>query len=182
MPVLTRQPRREPRWNDSSQAVPPRTDGRLTKENLYREADVSRATMNRGHAILDEWDCRTAAAGARTRGEARHDDEVRERRSELRAIKRERTQLQGRLDPSAPVIAALIHDNAAPRDQLAGQGAVVALVGHRPPLVPRPPDRADHLKRPLRKAFCYTGKLSLQSAPWLRMLFSPAQLLTLTDD
>lgn len=45
--------------------------------------------------------------------------------------KRERTQLLGRLDASATVIAALHLDNAALRDQLAGQGVVVALDGHR---------------------------------------------------
>ncbi|MDR3083730.1 MAG: hypothetical protein LBV60_22910 [Streptomyces sp.] len=38
------------------------TDGRLIKENLYREAGVSRATMNRAHGILAEWDRRTAAS------------------------------------------------------------------------------------------------------------------------
>ncbi|MET8831603.1 hypothetical protein ABZX40_38000 [Streptomyces sp. NPDC004610] len=107
------------------------TDGRLVKENLYREAGVSRATMNRAHRILAEWDRRTAATDARTPGEARRDDELQELRVEVRTLKRERTQLQGRLDASATVIAALHHDNAALRDQLAGQGAVVALHGHR---------------------------------------------------
>ncbi|WP_328493499.1 hypothetical protein OHS59_12605 [Streptomyces sp. NBC_00414] len=108
---------------------PSRTDGRLTKENLYREAGVSRATMNRAHGILAEWDRRTAATG--TPGETRSDDELKELRAELIVIKRERTQLQGRLDASATVIAALHHDNAALRDQLAGQEEVVALDGHR---------------------------------------------------
>ncbi|MEU9286231.1 hypothetical protein AB0D57_16290 [Streptomyces sp. NPDC048275] len=106
---------------------PSRTDGRLTKENLYREADVSRATMNRAHNILAEWDRRTAATDARTPGEARRDDELRELRSKLKATKRERTQLQGRLDASATVIAALHHDNAALREELNGHGTVVAL-------------------------------------------------------
>ena len=32
-----------------------RTDGRLIKENLYREAGVSRATMNRARSVLEEW-------------------------------------------------------------------------------------------------------------------------------
>ncbi|WP_329142872.1 hypothetical protein OIU91_04340 [Streptomyces sp. NBC_01456] len=110
---------------------PSRTDGRLTKENLYREADVSRATMNRAHKILAEWDRRTAATDARTPGEVRRDDELRQLRAELKTIKRERTQLQGRLDASATVIAALHHDNAALREELGGRGAVVALDEHR---------------------------------------------------
>jgi hypothetical protein len=110
---------------------PSRTDGRLTNENLYREAGVSRATMNRAHGILAEWDRRTAATDARTPGEVRHDDELNEPRAELKKIKRERTQLQGRLDASATVIAALHHDNAALHEELDGHGAVVALDEHR---------------------------------------------------
>ncbi|MEU6557982.1 hypothetical protein ABZ915_48535 [Streptomyces sp. NPDC046915] len=35
-----------------------RTDGGLIKENLYKEAGVSRATMKRARAILTEWDQR----------------------------------------------------------------------------------------------------------------------------
>ena len=37
---------------------PQRTDGRLIKDNLWKEADVSRATMNRATQILAEWDTR----------------------------------------------------------------------------------------------------------------------------
>ncbi|MEU7563996.1 hypothetical protein [Streptomyces eurythermus] len=107
------------------------TDGRLVKENLYREAGGSRATMNRAHRILAEWDRRTAATDARIPGEARRDDELQELRVEVRTFKRERTQLQGRLDASATVIAALHHDNAALREELNGRGAVVTLNDHR---------------------------------------------------
>ena len=57
-------------------AGPQRTDGRLIKENLYKEAEVSRATMNRAHVLLVEWDQRTAATGASTPGEVRRDDEL----------------------------------------------------------------------------------------------------------
>jgi len=106
---------------------PTRTDGRLIKENLYKEAGVSRATMNRAPDVLAEWDRRTAATGARTPGEARRDTELGELRSQLKELKRERTQLQGRLDAAATVIAALHHDNAGLREELAGRGAVVAL-------------------------------------------------------
>lgn len=110
---------------------PSRTDGRLIKENLYREAGISRATMNRAHAILAEWDRRTAATNARTPGEARRDDELQELRAEVKNLKRERTRLQGRLDASATVIAALHHDNTALRDALNGRGGVVGLDEHR---------------------------------------------------
>ena len=33
-----------------------KTDGRLIKANLHVEAGVSRATMNRAAAVMDEWD------------------------------------------------------------------------------------------------------------------------------
>jgi len=88
---------------------------------------VSRATMNRAHAILTEWNHRTAVTDARTPGEARRDDELQQLRSELRKTKRERTELQHRLDGAATVIAALHHDNAALREELAGRGTIVAL-------------------------------------------------------
>lgn len=104
------------------------TDGRLVKENLYREAGVSRATMNRAHGILAEWDRRTAAAGARTPGEARREEELTNLRSELKNIKRERTDLQRRLYAAATVIAALHHDNEALREHLTSRtGSIVAI-------------------------------------------------------
>ncbi|MGW3060693.1 hypothetical protein ACWC98_32840 [Streptomyces goshikiensis] len=42
-------------------------------------------------------------------------------------MKRERTRLQGRLDAAATVIAALHHDNAALREELAGRGGIIVL-------------------------------------------------------
>ncbi|MFJ9521818.1 hypothetical protein ACIRPK_26640 [Kitasatospora sp. NPDC101801] len=107
---------------------PTRTDGRLMKENLYKEADVSRATMNRAHGILAEWDQRTAASGARTPGEARREDELQLLRIELKSLKRQRSQLQCRLDAAATVIAALHLDNQALREHLESRtDSVVAL-------------------------------------------------------
>ena len=44
-----------------------RTDGRLIKENLYREAGVSRATMNRTKSVLDEWAMRVDGTQPRDR-------------------------------------------------------------------------------------------------------------------
>lgn len=40
---------------------PKHTDGRLIKENLWKEAGVSRATMNRATEILANWNIRIAA-------------------------------------------------------------------------------------------------------------------------
>ncbi|MFE9574395.1 hypothetical protein ACFYMW_38775 [Streptomyces sp. NPDC006692] len=83
--------------------------------------------MNRAHRILAEWDRRTADTDARNPGEARRDDELRAPRVEVRTLKRERAQLQGRLDASGTAIAALHYDNAALRNELHGRGAVVTL-------------------------------------------------------
>jgi hypothetical protein len=46
---------------------PERTDGRLTKANLGREAAVSHATLHRAKTILAEWDAAVAAVGKQPR-------------------------------------------------------------------------------------------------------------------
>jgi predicted RNase H-like nuclease (RuvC/YqgF family) len=105
---------------------PAATDGRLTKENLYKEAGVSRATMNRAAEVMEEWDVYTAEHGRLTRGEARRDDAIEKLRKELRQKKVEITELQRKLDAAATVIAALHHDNTALREHLeAGRGGNV---------------------------------------------------------
>jgi hypothetical protein len=45
--------------------TPQRTNGALTKTNLYKEAQVSRATMNRAVEIMAEWDDRDARCDGR---------------------------------------------------------------------------------------------------------------------
>ena len=55
---------------------PQRTDGRLIKDNLWKEAGLSRATMNRAVRILAEWNCRVAECDGFTPREARKNDEV----------------------------------------------------------------------------------------------------------
>jgi len=39
---------------------PQRTDRRLIKDNIWKEAGLSPATMNRAVRILAQWDCRVA--------------------------------------------------------------------------------------------------------------------------
>lgn len=46
---------------------PTRTDGRLIKENLYREAGVSRATMNRATSVIDDWNKQVSTSLPRDR-------------------------------------------------------------------------------------------------------------------
>ncbi|MFG3227619.1 hypothetical protein ACGF07_22945 [Kitasatospora sp. NPDC048194] len=110
---------------------PQRTDGRLTKQNLWQEAGVSRATMNRAHTILAEWDAHVAEHGTATPGEARRDEEIQELKRKLADKTRENTLLQKRLDAAATAIAALHHDNTLLREELAARGGTVIPL-HRP--------------------------------------------------
>lgn len=98
---------------------PQRTDGRLTKQNLWAEAGVSRATMNRATAILAEWDTHLAEHGSTTPGEARRDEEIAELRRKLAAATKENTALKKQLGAAASAIAALHHDNTLLREELA---------------------------------------------------------------
>ena len=97
---------------------PQRTDGRLTKENLYKEAQVSRTTMNRAHAILAEWDAHMSSHGNRTADEAKRDAEITALRRRLEAKTRECSLLENKLKAAATAIAALYHGNEALRRQL----------------------------------------------------------------
>lgn len=101
---------------------PQHTDGRLTKENLWREAQVSRATMNRATGILTEWDSHIADRGTTTPGEARRDEEITRLGRKLAEKTRECTLLNKRLDAAATAIAALHHDNTQLRQELAATG------------------------------------------------------------
>lgn len=107
------------------------TDGRLTKQNLWKEAGVSRATMNRAPTILAEWDAHVAQHSTTTPEQARHDDEIQELRRRLADKTRECTELQRRLDAAATAIAALHHDNTLLRQELGQHHANVILLGER---------------------------------------------------
>jgi hypothetical protein len=104
-----------------------RTDGRLVKDNLWKEAGVSRATMNRAPTILAEWDARLAATDARTPGEVRRDEQVASLRKELKTVAKDRDRLRDQVNGAATVIAALHADNMALRQQLDRDGAIAAL-------------------------------------------------------
>jgi hypothetical protein len=106
---------------------PQRTGGRLIKDNLWKEAGVSRATMNRAVRILAEWNCRVAECDGFTPCEARKNDEVATLRKKLEDKTRECTQLHHRRDAAATAIAALHHDNMLLRQELTA--AVVFAVG-----------------------------------------------------
>lgn len=103
---------------------PTRTDGALTKNNLWREAGVSRATMNRATSVLAEWDRRVGESPATALDQQRR-EELSEVRGKLRRSRQECRQLQDQVDAAATVITALLAENAAFRDQLAKRSAVV---------------------------------------------------------
>ncbi|MCX4870836.1 MULTISPECIES: hypothetical protein [unclassified Streptomyces] len=104
---------------------PQHTDGRLTKENLWQEAQVSRATMNRAAILLAEWDDHVAENGTTTPGEARRDDEITRLRRKLAEKTRECTVTNRRLEAAAIAIATLHHDNTQLRQELAANGGRV---------------------------------------------------------
>ena len=107
---------------------PQRSDGRLIKDNLWKEAEVSRrATMNRAARVVAEWNTRVAACGAFTPGEARKNDELTTLRTKLANKTRECTELHHQLDAAATAIAALHHDNVLLRQELDQRGRLVAL-------------------------------------------------------
>ncbi|MFJ8786924.1 hypothetical protein [Streptomyces sp. NPDC102476] len=104
---------------------PTRTDGKLTKNNLWREAGVSRATMmNRATAVLAEWDNRANRSPASLRDQHQQEEITRLRR-QLRGNRQERQRLQQQVDAAATVIATLLAENAALREQLAKRSGVV---------------------------------------------------------
>ncbi|MFE2089831.1 hypothetical protein [Streptomyces sp. NPDC059460] len=100
------------------------TDGALTKNNLYREAGVSRATMNRATAILAEWDAHSADSPVGTT-HRQNNAEIAELRTKLRKNRDERRTLQDQLDAAATVIMTLLAENAALREQATKRSATV---------------------------------------------------------
>jgi hypothetical protein len=110
---------------------PQRADGRLLKENLWKEAEVSRATINRATRLLAEWNTRVAECDGFTPSEARKNDELTILRARLADKTRECMQLRHRLDAATTAIAALHHDNVLLRQELNERGQLVTLHGHR---------------------------------------------------
>ena len=112
---------------------PQRTDGRLIKDNLWKEAGISRATMNRASRIMADWDTRIAECGGLTPGEARKNHELDTLRTKLTERTRECTQVHQQLDAAATTIAALHHDNTLLRAELDRTGNLVSLASRRSP-------------------------------------------------
>ncbi|MCX4523284.1 hypothetical protein OG402_38260 [Streptomyces anulatus] len=107
---------------------PARTDGKLTKNNLWREAGVSRATMNRATRVLETWDARVSSSPASLHSQQQA-EEIARLRKKLRLNQDERQRLQDQVDAVTTVLTVLLAENAALREQLANRSAVVIPLG-----------------------------------------------------
>ncbi|MFF2409772.1 hypothetical protein [Streptomyces sp. NPDC058092] len=106
---------------------PQRTDGRMTKNNLCREAGVSSATMFRAKAVLADWDGHIEVHGSLTPGEARRDADNDTLRRQLAAAKKAITELNKQLTAAATIIASLHHDNQMLRTEQHEAATVISL-------------------------------------------------------
>ncbi|MFE5109462.1 hypothetical protein [Streptomyces sp. NPDC056663] len=125
---MTVSPKTEQALRDAMERLltsnPQHTDGKLTKNNLCREAQVSRATMNRATDLLAEWDNRVGTSPASLR-EQHRDAELAELRSKLRKSRQECRDLQDQVDAAATVIMTLLAENASLREHTTNQSAAV---------------------------------------------------------
>lgn len=97
--------------------TPERTDGRLIKENLYREAGVSRATMNRAPAVLEEWTRRVDGTQPRDKAIENLKRELTERRADIRQLRMRVKELEAQLTIAATAVAELHVENGLLRGQ-----------------------------------------------------------------
>ena len=88
-----------------------RTDGRIIKENLYREAGVSRATMNRATALMDEWSQRVDATQPRDREIEALKQSLAERSAQLKEIRARVHELEDQLTIATTAVAELHTEN-----------------------------------------------------------------------
>lgn len=84
---------------------PTRTDGRLLKENLYREAGVSRATMNRATTVLAEWGQAVTGPQPRNAALAQTNAEVTELKRTIRELRSQVVDLKEQIVAAASVIS-----------------------------------------------------------------------------
>lgn len=96
---------------------PERTDGRLIKENLYREAGVSRATMNRAPAILEEWTRRVDGTQPRDKEIENLKRQLTERRAEIRQLRKRVKEFEAQLTIAATAVAELHVENQLLRSE-----------------------------------------------------------------
>lgn len=96
---------------------PLRTDGALTKKNLYLEAEVSRATMNRSIDVMKEWDVQVARALGEDPDAKKPVTEESKLRRKLREANTTIRELRETIDGAASLIALLSEENRYLRDR-----------------------------------------------------------------
>lgn len=92
------------------------TDGALTKNNLFREAGVGRATMNRATDLLARWDKQVQGASHPSAATRQAKDSSSQMQRDLGNLRREITALKGKLATAATVIAVLHAENVELRE------------------------------------------------------------------
>lgn len=90
---------------------PQRTDGRLIKENLYKEAGVSRATMNRAASILADWESKSAGPHPRDRTIEQLNTADREHKDTINTLRQKVRELENQLTAAATTIGELHVEN-----------------------------------------------------------------------
>lgn len=88
-----------------------RTDGRLIKENLYREACVSRATMNRTKSVLEEWTLRVDGTQPRDREIEALTRSLSERGAQINDLRARIRELEAQLTIAATAVTELHVEN-----------------------------------------------------------------------
>ena len=95
-----------------------RTDGRIIKENLYREAGVSRATMNRATAVMDEWSRRVdGTPQPRDREIESLRGALAERNIQIKQLRERMSELETQLTIAATSVAELHVANQLLREE-----------------------------------------------------------------
>lgn len=94
-----------------------RTDGRLIKENLYKEAGVSRATMNRATSLLTEWELNAAGPQPRDRTIEQLKEIEREHTDTIKSLRQKIRILENQLTATATTIGELYVENQILRDE-----------------------------------------------------------------
>jgi predicted RNase H-like nuclease (RuvC/YqgF family) len=123
----------EKRLRDAMQRLltgqPARTDGRLTKANLYIEAGVSRATMNRATNVMTEWEAAVRFdTTPRSRQVAELEATVAELKKTVTRLRQSNTELERKNQAAVTVIAELAAQLTAFRG---GEQGTVALLPAR---------------------------------------------------
>jgi hypothetical protein len=95
-----------------------RTDGRLIKNNLYIEAGVSRATMNRATAVIADWEAAVGNESApRNKSIQRLEQSVSKLQRSLALLREENTSLKRKNQAAVTVIAELHAELRAARGE-----------------------------------------------------------------